>query len=90
MPRLSNIERERSVGLLLAGTSQVGVARIFGCSRITIAELWRRFLQTGSIADRQRSGRSREELEKTGISYPITITCGGQTEQHMGVGSWHI
>ena len=59
MPRLSKIERERAVGMLMLGTSQIDVGRRFGCSRATINRLWRRFQQTGSTADRPRPGHPR-------------------------------
>jgi len=59
MPRLSNIERERAIGMLMANISQVAVARTLGCRRATINDLWQRYQQTGSTGDRQRPGHPR-------------------------------
>ena len=59
MGRLTNAERERAVGMILAGTSKVNIARLFGCSHVTIHALWNRYQQTGSVADRQRPGHPR-------------------------------
>lgn len=59
MARLTNAERERAIGMILAGTSKIDIARLFGCSHVTIHALWNRYQQTGSVADRQRPGRPR-------------------------------
>lgn len=59
MPRLSNIERERAIGMLNTGTSVTDVARAMGCSRRTIHDLRTRLQHTGTTADRPRSGRPR-------------------------------
>ena len=59
MPRLSNIQRERAIGMLNTGTSVTDVARVMGCSRRTIHDLRTRLQQTGTSADRPRSGRPR-------------------------------
>ena len=59
MGRLTNAERERAIGMILAGTSKGNIARLFGCSHVTIHALWNRYLQTGSVADCQRPGRPR-------------------------------
>lgn len=59
MPRLSKIERERAIGMVMTGTSKMDVARIFRCSRVTINELWHRYQQTGSTDDRPRPGHPR-------------------------------
>lgn len=59
MPRLSNIQRERAIGMLNTGTSVTDVARVMGCSRRTIHDLRTRLQQTGTTADRPRSGRPR-------------------------------
>ena len=52
---ISNAERERTIGLILAGTSKRNIARAFGCSHA----LWNRYQQTGSTADRQKPGFPR-------------------------------
>ena len=60
MPRLNNDERNQAqVGMLYAGMSATVVSRHFGCTRKTIELLQRRFLVTGNVADRPRSGRPR-------------------------------
>ncbi len=59
MPRLSKIERERAIGMVMTGTSKMDVARIFRCSRVTINELWHRYQQTGYTDDRPRPGHPR-------------------------------
>ena len=43
--------------MLNEGTSTTAVSRHFGCTRKTIERLRRRFLVTGNVADRPRSGR---------------------------------
>ena len=59
MPRLSNVDRERAIGMLNAGRSKRYVAGVFGCSRWTIHKLWNRLQQTGSTSDRPRPGRQK-------------------------------
>ena len=59
MPRLSNNERNQAIRMLNAGMSATVVPRHFGCTRKTIERLRRRFLVTGNVADRPRSGRRR-------------------------------
>ena len=59
MARLSQVQRERAVGMLLAGRSIAEVARIFACTRPTIYMLQRRLCQTGTTSDRPRSGRPK-------------------------------
>lgn len=59
MPRLSQNDRERAVGMLMAGTPYAQVARRFGVHRSTIQRLQTRLQQTGSTHDRPRSGQPR-------------------------------
>lgn len=59
MPRLSQDDRNRAVGMLQAGMLQTDVARHFGCHRNTISALWRRHQQLNNVGDRPRSGRPR-------------------------------
>ena len=59
MARLSQVQRERAVGMLLAGRSIAEVARTFACTRPTIYMLQRRLRQTGTTSDRPRSGRPK-------------------------------
>lgn len=64
MPRLSNDQRLRSIGMLEAGMDQRDVARIMHCHQRTISELLQRYRQTGSVADRPRSGRPKVTTER--------------------------
>lgn len=59
MPRLSNVQRERAVGMLQAGRSVIDIATAMGCSRRTVYDLRHRLQQSGTTADRPRSGRPR-------------------------------
>ena len=59
MPRLSNENRARALGMLDCGKSQQYVARQFNVSRSTIARLVQRINTTGTLKDRQRSGAPR-------------------------------
>ena len=59
MARLSQVQRERAVGMLLVGRSIAEVARISACTRPTIYMLQRRLRQTGTTSDRPRSGRRK-------------------------------
>ncbi|XP_071085587.1 uncharacterized protein [Haliotis cracherodii] len=56
MPRLTAEQRVRAIGMLQMGWTQEHVARIIGCFKCTIARLITRHRQTGSAADRPRSG----------------------------------
>ena len=60
MPQLSQVQRERVVGMIQAGESCRRVARHFGFSFKTICQLVSRLNQTGSTSDRPRSGRPRK------------------------------
>ena len=57
MPRLSNENRNRILGLLDAGVSQNKVSRRFNVARSTIVRLIQRVRQTGTVADRPRPGQ---------------------------------
>ena len=59
MPRLSNVQRERAIGMLNAGTSVTTVARTMGFNRRAVYDLQTRLQQTGTTADRPLSGRPR-------------------------------
>lgn len=59
MPRLSDIERERAVGMVQQGPSHADVARRLNCTRITVTRLMQRLRQTGRTTDRPRSGIPR-------------------------------
>ena len=49
MPRLTENQRLRAVGMLEAGMAQNEVARHFGVHRNTISSLWRRFQQNANV-----------------------------------------
>ena len=59
MPRLSDAERGRALGMLEAGRTQAEVSRLFRCTKRMIRNLQRRFFETGSWKDRPRSGQPR-------------------------------
>ena len=53
-------QRERAIGMLIAGMSARDDARHFKRHESTISQLLNRFQQTGNVADRPRSGRPRK------------------------------
>ena len=57
MPVLSKEERERAIGMLVAGRRPQDVARAFHVHQSTIYRLATRFRRTGSTADAPRPGR---------------------------------
>ena len=57
MPRLTNLDRGRILGLLDGRANVTDIAERFGVNRRTIQRLQHRFTETGSIDDRPRSGR---------------------------------
>ena len=57
MPRLSEDQRERALGMVQGGTSQSQVARIFRVHPSTIGRLVERHQHTGSVHDRPRPGQ---------------------------------
>ena len=59
MPRLSEVDRERAMGMLEGGLSKRDVARRVGCHVATIYRLEDRVRETGTTKDRPRSGRPR-------------------------------
>lgn len=56
---LSGQEAAQAVGMLQAGQVQRAVAGHFNVSQSVISRLWNRFLATGNVAERPRSGRPR-------------------------------
>ena len=52
MPRLRQSERERAIGMLAAGMTQVQVANHFNVSRMTFARLKTRLRNTSTTNDR--------------------------------------
>ena len=59
-PGMTFEQRERAIGMLTAGMSARDVARHFQLHESTISRLQYRFQQTGNVADRTTSGRSRK------------------------------
>ena len=59
MPRLSQPERDRAIGMLQAGRNRRAVARLFGVHHSTVVRLEQRYNTTGTSADRPRAGRPR-------------------------------
>ena len=59
MPRLDSDSRNQIIGMLNAGISQREVARRFAVNVSTVSRLSRKFIVTGSIKDRPRSGQPR-------------------------------
>jgi hypothetical protein len=57
MPRLSENQRNQTIGMLHAGALVINFALC--CSRQTIHNLANRFANTGSVNDRPKSGRER-------------------------------
>ena len=85
MPRLSNLLKAQAIGQLQAGVPQKDVAARFGVSASTISRLRAKFLESGEVKDRPRSGRPKKtthhritastsfklnpSLKQTGIHY---------------------
>lgn len=59
MPRLSKVDRGRAIAMLLAGNTQLHVARQFRVHKSTISRLVSRLNATGRVDDQPRSGRPR-------------------------------
>ena len=59
MPRLSAVQREQAIGMLMGGVSQPAVARHFNVAKSTVLRLVRRLEETGSTRDRPRPGQPR-------------------------------
>ena len=57
MPRLSQPERDRAIGMLQAGRDRRAVARLLGVHHSTVVHLEQRYNTTS--ADRPRAGRPR-------------------------------
>ena len=59
-PGMTFEQRERAIGMLTAVMSATDVARHLQNHKSAISQLLNRFQQTGNVADRPRSGRSRK------------------------------
>ncbi|KAK7106741.1 hypothetical protein V1264_017962 [Littorina saxatilis] len=64
MPRSTPEQRERAVGRLSAGDDPEAVAVAFNVHLSTVYRLQQRFVNTGSTADTQRSGRPRVTTQR--------------------------
>lgn len=74
MPRLSERQRIEALLMLSGGTTIADVARAFNCNRNTINNLHARFRQTGTVADRPRSGRPRVTDARLDRHFELTHT----------------
>lgn len=63
--RLDVDQRNRAIGQLQAGVTAAQVARNFGVHEHTVRRLRHRFVQTGQVQDRPRSGRPCETSART-------------------------
>jgi len=59
MPRTSQNDRNRAIGMLQAGNTVSATARQFNVQRKTVRTWWLRFQNTGSVSDLPRRGRAR-------------------------------
>ena len=62
MPRLTQAERNRAIGMADMGASQRQIARTFNCSQAASSSLLSRYQLVGQAHDRPRSGRPRDNL----------------------------
>ena len=72
MARLTEAERNVAIGMLLTGASQANTARLMRCNRSTIVDLWRRYQQHGTVADRPRVGRPRVTTPQQDLYIRVT------------------
>lgn len=72
MPRLSSQDRGIALGMVQAGLPMNQVAARFNVSHVTIINLMRRFQETGSVADRPRTGQPR--VTDPGMDRHIVLT----------------
>ncbi|VDI34416.1 Hypothetical predicted protein [Mytilus galloprovincialis] len=91
MPRLRQNERERAIGMLAVGITQVQVAYHFNVSRMTIVRLKTRLRDTGTTHDRSRSGRPSETTDGRARVYwrrneQFSEACMQETDRFGGGG----
>lgn len=55
---------EQIVGMIRAGYTQRNVARQFNVSHTVVGRIWQRYLDTGSVVERPRSGRPRKTTDR--------------------------
>ena len=68
MPRLTQAECNRAIGMADMEASQRQIARTFNCSQAAISNLLSHCQQTGQAQDHQRSGRPRVTTPTSGQS----------------------
>ena len=62
--QLSNADRGRGIAWLQDGATQRNVAQRLNVSQSVIGRLWIRFLDTGNVTNRPRSGRPQSTTER--------------------------
>ncbi|WAR00255.1 hypothetical protein MAR_024627 [Mya arenaria] len=67
MPKLSNQERARAIGLIEGGASYNVVARMLNVHRTSVIRLLRKYRTTGFVRDLPRQPRGRTEDEVEGV-----------------------
>ena len=95
MPRLDTATRNIVIDRLQAGETQNAVARLYNVQRSKISRLLQRYQQSGSTADRQRSGRPRitsaaqdryiRALHLRNLS--VTASCFSRSPTNIGTDS---
>ena len=61
---LPAFDRERIIGMLLAGQTQRHVGRQFNVSHPVVGRVWQRYLDTGSVVERAGRGRPRKTKDR--------------------------
>jgi transposase-like protein len=63
MPRLTEAQRARLVGLIEGGDTQETAATIVGCSRQTVVRWWNSFMEDSRLTDQPRRLKNRATTE---------------------------
>ena len=72
MPRLDESKRNQAIGMLAVGVTKSEVERRLNCHPSTIARLFRRYRQTGTVKDLPKSGRPRITTRRQDIHIRVT------------------
>ena len=64
---------ERILGMLQAGATQRYAAAQFGITQSVVQRIWQRFLDTGSVEERPKSGRPRK-MSAVDDRYIVTMS----------------
>ena len=64
MVKIEESMRSLIVEHMTAGLSQRYLSRLLGISQSSINYVWKRYLETGSLENRQKSGRPRKTTER--------------------------